>query len=750
MLRKIVLLFSLIAAPAQFLAQVSSPAAQKSNQLIDMKVEALLKRMTLEEKVGQMTQVTLEVVSLKNAAPNVPHQLDAAKLQAAIQKYHVGSILNVTGRAYTLDHWHEVINSIQDESAKTRLKIPVLYGIDSIHGANYIIGATLFPQAIATAATWNPEIAARAGEISAFQTRAAGIPWTFYPVMDIGRQPLWSRFWETYGEDVMLATAMGKSYIHGLQGNDVGSPDKVAACLKHYVGYSYPFNGKDRTPAIIDERMMKQYFLPTFEAGVRAGVPTVMVNSAEVNGIPGHINRHLLTDVLKNEWGFRGLVVSDWADIENLYTRDHVAATPKDAVRMSVMAGVDMSMVPLDFTFYDLLLENVKDGSVPMSRIDDAVRRILRVKFMTGLFTNARPIAELSARFDQPEFEQANLNAAREAITLLKNDNSVLPLKKGQKILVTGPTANLLSVLNGGWTFTWQGNDESLYPKDKLTILRAIENAAGAENVTYLPGTTFDKDIDIAASVKAASSADVVIAALGEKAYCEMPGSIDDLTLDDAQLHLVTELAKTGKPIVLVMAEGRPRVIHKIAALSSGIVMAYLPGLEGGRAIADVLFGTVNPSGKLPFTYPSSPNGFSTYDYKPLQSIKDNRVSWEFPFGHGLSYTNFAYSDLALSSAKLAKGGSITVTVSVKNTGERVGKEVVQLYVSDLYRSVSPPNRELKGFQKVELQPSESKTISFKLSPADLTFVGLDNKWITEPGAFKVSVADLQQTFTLQ
>jgi beta-glucosidase len=535
-----------------------------------------------------------------------------------------------------------------------------------------------------------------------------------------------------------------------LQGDDVGSPDKVAACLKHYVGYSYPFNGKDRTPAFIDERMMRQYFLPTFEAGVRAGTPTVMVNSAEVNGIPGHINHHLLTDVLKNEWKFRGLVVSDWADIKNLYTRDHVAATPKDAVRMSVMAGVDMSMVPLDFSFYDLLLENVKDGSVPMSRIDDAVTRILRVKFMTGLFKNARPDPQLKARFNQPEFEQANLKAAHEAITLLKNENNILPLKKGQKVLVTGPTANLLSVLNGGWTFTWQGNDESLYPKDKLTILRAIENVAGAENVTYLPGTTFDKEIDIAAAVKAAGSADVIIAALGEKAYCEMPGSIDDLTLDDAQLLLVTELAKTGKPIVLVMAEGRPRVIHKIAPLAAGIVMAYLPGLEGGRAIADVLFGKVNPSGKLPFTYPSSPNAFATYDYKSLQSVADNRPSWEFPFGHGLSYTKFAYSDFALSSANLTKGGSITVSVVVKNTGDRAGKEVVQLYVSDVYRSISPPNRELKGFQKIELQPSESRTVSFKLSPADLTFVGLDNKWITEPGAFKASVANLEGNFTLQ
>jgi beta-glucosidase len=723
----------------------------QDSKVIDAKVEALLKRMTLEEKVGQMTQVTLEVVSQgkESAASGPSHQVDPAKLATAIHKYHVGSILNANGHAYTLDHWHEVINAIQDQAAKTRLHIPVLYGIDSIHGANYVIGATLFPQSIAMAATWNPQLAERAGEISAFQTRAAGIPWDFYPVMDIGRQPLWSRFWETYGEDVFLASSIGKSYIRGLQGDDIGSGTKVAACLKHYVGYSFPFNGKDRTPAVIDDRMMKQYFLPTFEAGVRDGVQTVMVNSAEVNGIPGHANRHLITDVLKNEWGFRGFVVSDWADIKNLYTRDHVAASPKDAVRMSVMAGVDMSMVPLDFSFYDLLLENVKDGSVPVPRIDDAVRRILRVKFMTGLFVNARPDQSLASRFDPSEFQQANLNAAHEAITLLKNEQGTLPLKKGQKILVTGPTANLLSSLNGGWTFTWQGNEESLYPQAKLTILHAIERLAGAENVSYMPGTTFDKEVDIPAAVQAAQKADIVIAAIGETAYCETPGNISDLTLDEAQLHLVSELAKTGKPIILVLAEGRPRVIHRIVPMASAIVMAYLPGLEGGPAIADVLFGDVNPSGRLPMSYPAFPNGFSTYDHKMIES-RENKPAWEFPFGYGLSYTRFVYSDLKLSDVDLRRKGSIIATVSVKNVGERAGKEVVQLFVSQLFRSVSPPNKELKGFQKIELKAGESKAVSFKLTSADLAFVGEDNRWHTESGPFKVMVAEQSASFTLR
>ena len=731
------------------LSALCSGQASGSAQ-VDARVEALLKQMTLEEKVGQMTQVTLEVVSQPESAPGRPHKLDRAKLETAIIQYHAGSILNVVDHAYSVENWQEMINAIQDEAAKTRLKIPVLYGIDSIHGANYVTGAELFPQPIAMAATWNPELAERVGAISALQTRAVGIPWTFYPVMDIGRQPLWPRFFETYGEDVFLASKIGDAYIHGLQGGNFGAPDKVAACLKHYAGYSFPLNGKDRTPAFIDERMMRQTFLPTFAAGVRDGAPTVMVNSGEVNGIPGHANHHLLTDVLKDEWRFKGFVVSDWQDIEYLYTRHQVAASPKEAVRMAVMAGVDMSMVPSDFSFYDLLLENIHEGAAPVARIDDAVRRILRVKIQAGLLENARPDPAISARFNQPEFRQTNLAAAREAVTLLKNANGVLPLRRGSKVLVTGPTANMLSALNGGWSLTWQGDAEEQYPQEKLTILRALQAADGEQNVSYVPGVGFDKEIDIPAAVAAARSADVIVAGLGEKAYCESPGNIDDLTLPDAQLQLVAELAKTGKPIVLVLAEGRPRVIHKIVPLASAVLMAYLPGLEGGQAIADIIMGDLNPSGKLPFSYPASPNGFTTYDYKALESFGDNRVTWEFAFGFGLSYTSFAYSDLRVSASKLARTGTLAVRVAVKNTGPRAGKEVVELYVSDLYRSISPPNRELKGFRKIELQPGESRTISFILTPDDLKFVGLDNKWVVEPGQFRISVAQLQKTFTLE
>ncbi|MBI4877000.1 MAG: glycoside hydrolase family 3 C-terminal domain-containing protein, partial [Acidobacteria bacterium] len=484
------------------------------------------------------------------------------------------------------------------------------------------------------------------------------------------------------------------------------------------------------------------YVLPMFEAGVKAGVPTVMVNSGEIGGIPGHANYHLLTEILKQEWKFQGFVVSDWEDIKRLHTRDRVAETPKQAVRMAVMAGVDMSMVPTDYSFFDLLVECIKDGSVPMSRIDDAVRRILRVKHQAGLFERPRPDAGMKARFSRPEFRQANLDAAREALTLLKNERGALPLAKGRKVLVTGPTANLLSVLNGGWTITWQGDREDLYPKDKPTILRAIESAAGKANVTYVPGTAFDKEIDIAAAARAAASADVVVACLGEKAYCETPGNLEDLTLDEAQLRLVEALAKTGKPVVTVLAQGRPRVIRRIVPLSAAILMAYLPGEEGGRAVADVLFGGVNPSGKLPFSYPRAPNGFTTYDYKPLENTPDNRAGWQFEFGHGLSYTSFTYSDLKIS-------GAATVSVTVKNTGARAGKEVVQLYASDLYRGVSPPNRELKGFRKVDLKPGEARTVSFPLKPADLSFVGLNNKWTFEPGRFRATVANLSGEFVL-
>lgn len=714
----------------------------------EAKIESLLRQMTLEEKVGQMTQVTIDVVSVPNAVGR-NHRLDPQKLEEAILKWKVGSILNVNGEAYTVDHWHEVLNAIQDVVEKSRLKIPVLYGIDSIHGANYTLDAVLFPNAISAAATWNLDLVKKSAEISAYQTRASGIPWTFYPVMDIGRQPLWPRFWETYGEDVYLASRMGAAYTEGLQGSDMSARDKVAACVKHYAGYSMPFNGKDRTPAVLDERTMRAVILPPYEAAVRAGAPTAMINSGEISGVPGHANSWLINQVLKKEWGFRGFAVSDWEDIKRLHTRDRVAASPKDAVRIAVMAGVDMSMVPYDYSFAELLLQCVKEGSVPMSRIDDAVRRILRVKMQVGLFDRPRPDPSMKAQFDKPEFHQANLQAAREALVLLKNDG-VLPLARGRKILVTGPNADLLNVLNGGWSLTWQGNREELYPRSKPTILKAIQSLNNGGSVQYVKGVEWDKEIDIRAAVAAASSADAVIAVMGEPAYCETPGNIEDLALPEPQIRLVDALAAAGKPVITVLVGGRPRVLRTVTKNSKAILWAGLPGNEGGRAVAEVLFGDVNPSGKLPFSYPRNVNGFTTYDYKPLENTHDNPTGWEFPFGHGLAYTTFAYSDLQLSGKTMTRTGSIFITVKVKNTGRRPGKEVVQLYVSDLYRQVSPPNKELKGFQKIELAPGDEKVVRFELAAKDLAFVGLENRWILEPGEYRVQIAGLTAGFVLR
>ena len=714
----------------------------------EARIESLLRQMTLEEKVGQMTQVTIDVVSVPNAVGR-NHRLDPQKLEEAILRWKVGSILNVNGEAYTVEHWHEILNAIQDIVEKSRLKIPVLYGIDSIHGATYTLGSVLFPNAISAAATWNVDLVKRSAEISAYQTRASGIPWAFYPVMDIGRQPLWPRFWETFGEDVYLASRLGVAYVEGLQGKDMAARDRVAACVKHYAGYSMPFNGKDRTPAILDERTLRQVILPPYEAAVRAGAPTVMVNSGEISGVPGHANSWLLNDVLKKEWGFRGLVVSDWEDIKRLHTRDRVAPTPKDAVCMAVNAGVDMSMVPYDYSFAELLPQCVKEGKVPMARIDDAVRRILRVKMQVGLFDHPRPDPAMKAEFDKPEFHQANLQAAREALVLLKNDG-LLPLAKGRRVLVTGPNADLLSVLNGGWSLTWQGNKEELYPKDKPTILKAIRELNGAANTQYVRGVAWDRATDFDAAVQAADAADVVVAVMGEPTYCETPGNIEDLALPEVQIRFIEALASRGKPIVTVLAGGRPRVLRTITKHSKAILWAGLPGNEGGRAVAEVLFGEVNPSGKLPFSYPRNVNGFTPYDYKPAENTHDNPTGWEFPFGHGLSYTTFSYSGLKLSSNVMPRTGSITVSVKVKNTGPRAGKEVVQLYVSDLYRQVTPPNRELKGFQKIELAPGEEKTVEFQLAARDLAFVGLNNRWTLEPGEYKVQIANLTDGFTLR
>ncbi len=748
----------------EFFQNAIRPGPESDNT---QKIEALLKRMTLEEKVGQMTQLTLGMI-VSGQDQNI--QIDPAKLEKAIVKYGVGSILNVSDQALTPDKWHDTIKQIQEAATKkTRLGIPVIYGIDSIHGATYIQGATLFPQEIGMAATWNPELMKRGSEIAAMETRAAGIPWSFSPVLDLGRNPLWPRFWETFGEDPYLAKVLGVAFVRGLEGSDVASQDRVASSLKHYMGYSFPLTGRDRTPAWIPENYLREYFLPTFASAVQAGARTVMVNSGEINGVPGHINHHLLTGILRDELGFNGFVVTDWEDIKKLVTIWRVAANEKEATRMAVMAGNDMSMVPLDYSFADHLIALVKEGAVPQSRIDEAVRRILRVKFELGLFEKPTPDPALKSKIGMPESRQAALQAARESMTLLKNTNNLLPLAKDRKVLVTGPTADSMISLNNGWSYVWQGSEESLYPKDRPTIRRAIEAKVGAANVAYVPGTKITRppgspsnstptdveaEVDIPAAVRAAQAADVVVLCLGEGSYTETPGNITDLTLGEPQLRLAEAIQSTGKPVVLVLVEGRPRIINRIVDKAGAVLMAYNPGNEGGQAVADVLFGDVNPSGKLPFTYPRTPNGLITYDHKPFETentaFGNMAFKPQFEFGQGLSYTTFTYSDLRLGNKTIVGGSDIYVSVTVTNSGRRAGKEVVQLYLSDLVASLSPAGKRLKRFAKVYLEPGQSRTLQFRLRRDDLSFIGADNKPVVERGEFEVTIAGLKEKFELK
>jgi beta-glucosidase len=727
------------------------------------KIEALLRQMTVEEKVGQMTQLTLGTI-VNGHDQNI--EIDPAKLKKAIRQYGVGSILNVYNQALTPDKWHDVITQIQNSAKQTRLGIPVIYGIDSIHGANYVQGATLFPQEIGMAATWNPELMKRAAEISAMETRAVGIPWSFSPVLDIGRQPLWSRFWETFGEDPYLTKVMGVAFVRGMEGTDVASTDHVAVSLKHYLGYGFPLSGRDRTSAWIPENYLREYFLPPFAAAVDAGARTVMVNSADINGLPAHADRHILTGILRDELGFKGFTVSDWEDIKRLNGIWRVAATEKEATRMAVMAGVDMSMVPGSYSFPDLLVELVKEGSVPQARIDEAVRRILRVKFELGLFDDPMPKPALKSRIGLPESRQVSLQAAQESITLLKNTNELLPLTKNRKVLVTGPTADSLISLNNGWTYVWQGSEPSLYPKDRPTIRQAIEAKLGAANVTYLPGTritrparspsnstptNIEEEVDIPAAVAAAKNAEVVVLCLGEGSYCETPGNITDLTLGEPQLKLAEAIAATGKPVVIVLVEGRPRIINRLVDRAGAILMAYNPGNEGGQAVADVLFGDINPGGKLPFTYPRTVNGLVTYDRRAIEvEGEPAALRPQFEFGHGLSYTSFGYSDLRLNKKTISGNEELALSVTLRNAGSRAGQEVVQLYVTDLVASIAPAGRRLKRFAKISLPPGQSRAVSFKLRREDFSFIGRNNQPLIEPGDFEVMIGGLKARFTLK
>jgi len=724
-----------------------SAQPKKAISELDKKVDALIAKMTLEEKVGQMTEVTSDVVS---TTTNGVHEIDPAKIKEAILKYHVGSILNVSGHAYDRKHWYEVVSAIQAEAAKDRLKIPVIYGIDAIHGVTYTLGSTLFPQEIGMAATFNKEIAHKAGEITAYETRASYIPWNYSPVLDLGKSALWPRIYETFGEDPYLIKTMGASIINGYQGNDVGDKYHVAACMKHYLGYGDPADGKDRTPAWIPDRYMREYFLPPFAEAVKAGARTLMINSGEINGVPIHASHYMLTDVLRGELHFDGIAVTDWRDIEYLHDRHHVAATQKDAVMIAVNAGVDMSMVPYEYSFYDYLVQLVHEGKVPMWRINEAVHRILKVKYQLGLFE--RPVGNPDdyPKFGSDEFRQASVQAAGESITLLKNNNNILPLKKNMKVLVTGPTANTMRSLDGGWSYNWQGDLADEMAVGKNTILKAIQQKIGKENVSYQAGTTFDSLLNVNDAVKAAKDADAVVLCLGELSYTENVGNIDDLNLPAAQIQLATALAKTGKPVILVLAEGRPRVATDADSQSAATVMMYFSGNEGGDALASILFGDVNPSGKLPFTYPRYVNALVNYYRKNLENgNSDDKHGYNplYEFGYGLSYTTFSYSNLRLSSKELKENGSLTVTVDVKNTGQREGKESVLLYTSQQYASIAPDFKRLRAYDKVDLQPGETKTVTFKITPRDLAFVNASSKTVTEPGEFKIQIGDQVQSF---
>jgi beta-glucosidase len=718
---------------------------------IDKKVNALVAKMTLDEKIGQMTQLTLdEVLQTTDGTAVQPLQIDTAKLKVALLKYHVGSILNVSGGANSRELWFALISKIQEFAAKDRLKIPVIYGIDAMHGQNYTVGATLFPQEIGMAATFNPELARREGEITAYETRASYIPWNFSPVLDLGKNALWPRIYETFGEDPYLVKTMGAEVIKGYQGNDISNKYKVASCLKHYLGYSFPLDGKDRTPAWIPDRYMREYFLPSFAEAVKSGAKSVMINSSEINGIPVHASKYILTDVLRGELKFTGIAVTDWQDIKYLHDRHHIAATQKDAVMIAINAGIDMSMVPYDYSFCKYLKELVNGHKVPMTRINESVKRILKVKYELGIFE--RPVGNPAdyPKFGSPEFEAASLKAATESITLLKNTNNILPLKKDTKVLVTGPAANTMRSLDGGWSYTWQGDFSDKFASEKNTILKAIIQKIGKDNVDYHAGTTFTDAVDIDATIAAAKKADVIVLCLGEPSYAENPGNINDLNIPVVQTQLANELAKTGKPIVLVMGEGRPRIITEAESKSAATIMAYLSGNEGGNALADILFGDANPSGRLPFTYPRYPNALVNYYRKNIENGNSDDAQGYNPlyeFGYGLSYTTFAYSNLHISKPTLSAGETLTISVDVKNTGTRVGKESVLLYISELYASVTPDTKRLRGFDKIELKPNESRTVTFKITPTDISFINDLSKRVTEAGEFKIQLGSQTQSF---
>lgn len=738
-------------------AQTAKPAIPRDEQL-EAKVEKTLAKMTLDEKIGQMLELNLDIMGAYDASGK--WKLNETMLDTCISKYKVGSLLNAPGtRAATVEQWQEWIRLIQKKSMK-HIGIPDVFGLDHNHGVTYTQGGTLFPQPINIAASFNTELARTGAQVTAYESRAANCPWVYNPVTDLGRDPRWSRIWESFGEDPIVNARMAEAEIMGYQGNDHNhlSRYNVATSLKHYMGYGAPFTGKDRTPAYIAPNVLREKYFEPFKAAVQAGALTIMVNSASINGVPVHASYEYLTQWLKKDLNWDGMIVTDWADINNLFTRERVAKDKKDAIRIAINAGIDMSMDPYSVEFCILLKQLVNEGKVSQERIDDAVRRILRLKYRIGLFDQPNTGGKGYEKFGSQEHADMALRSAEETEILLKNEG-VLPLAKGKKILLTGPNANQMRCLNGGWSYTWQGSKAEDLAEKYNTIYEALCNKYGQENVILNQGVTYNEkgqyweenEPQIEKAVAAAAQADVIIACVGENSYCETPGNLTDLWMSENQRNLVKALAKTGKPIVLVLNEGRPRLIADIEPLAKAIVHIMLPGNYGGDALANLLAGDANFSAKLPYTYPKEINSLANYDYKVSEEVGtmagaynyDAKVSLQWPFGYGLSYTTFEYANLKVDKANFTADDVLTVTVDVKNTGSRAGKESVLLYSSDLIASIVPDNKRLRCFTKISLEPGETKTVTFTLPAKDLAFVGADGRWTLEEGDFLLRVARL-------
>ena len=736
-------------------------------------VNDLISKMTLEEKVGQMTQINLTVIAKgpNRFSSSFPMEIDDSRANKALVDFKVGSVLNtINNTAQKPSVWFKNISKIQKIAMNNnRLGIPVIYGIDAIHGTTYTDGATMFPQQITTAASWNPENAYNMAQVCAYETRASSIPWNFSPVLDLGLDPRFPRQFETFGEDPLLVERFGVEMIKGYQGfdNNVSNKHKVAACMKHFVGYHATISGKDRTPAYIPDNVLSEYHIESFKKAIEAGAKTVMINSGLINGIPVHADYNLLINILRNKLGFQGVILTDWEDIRKLHDRDKVAKTQKEAVKIAINAGIDMSMVPYEYEqFFNDLVELVEDGEVSMDRIDDAVKRILELKFELDLFQNPVTNYEDYQDFGSKKHHQLAYKAASESITLLKNNNNILPIKGKPRILVAGPNGNNMRTLNGAWSYSWQGELTDKFAGDFNTIFEALANKYGKDNVKYVSGVSYKEngsyydmvEDDINKAVSEANKSDYIVLCLGENTYTEKPGDLNDLNLHKLQIKLAKKLAETGKPIILILNIGRPRLITDIEPFMSAIVNIYLPGNFGGDALSDVLSGKVNPSGKLPYTYPAYPNSLIPYYFKPSEVQNNSQGAYNYvgevnnlyDFGFGLSYSEFTYSNLEINNDQFNLDDSIKISVNVKNSGKIDGSETVQLYSSDLYASLTPDVKRLRDFDKIELKAGEMKTITFELPVSELAFVNSDNQFVVESGKFKLSIDNLSKEISVR